>query len=727
VHVGATIHEQRCLDLVRLSISLVFMLVFVSSATAGPTLFEYGPKVAPRPAEQLALGTCDVHVELDGAIAEVAMHQQIRNGGTAPLGAAYELELPAAARVIGLDFGGAAVGVSAQHEVALIDDPNILGPDPAVMRQLGAPVHGRTRYRVLAQPLEPGQVATMTLRWTAVAAIAGSALHVTLPGGEPCAATLHATPGPGATVRALQPGAKFSIAADDVVVGADLELAGHDPIAWLQTSPLGNGFTAQALTVIAPPLRAPPVAAPRVVLLIDTSRSMELVGRDRVRALVHAIGTALPAHAQLQAVAFGRTATRLLDSWQEPTAAVLAALDGALAHHGVDGGSDPALAFAAAHELLGTADHGLVVAITDAAFVDVADDALVAALASRPADVDVHAIAISPVHMRPPSTVALRAAVTHYGGSYDEVGADELDAMLGSAASWLRPAWVDLAARGVTKLPYELRAGDGTVVTSIAHAHAAPIVITARSESQLAVTAHLGPQAPVAALALAVATADDFGQGAAAEAAHERALLHDPAVDELTDLAVLARSGRVAKSRHEMIAGGGTYTRSIALADPAFEPVTYPGAGISAGSALDRDSIERLLQLQLQPRVFACYQHALPRAPKLAGTATFELQLGRGEVQRATLIGLGDAAFDACLLDTAYSLEPPMPTPGVNVDDRTIVHYPLTFTVNADKPYVFPGDADSTTPIDIDAVKGGVPHPPIHVDPSLPLSGLPSP
>ena len=63
--------------------------------------------------------------------------------------------------------------------------------------------------------------------------------------------------------------------------------------------------------------------------------------------------------------------------------------------------------------------------------------------------------------------------------------------------------------------------------------------------------------------------------------------------------------------------------------------------------------------------------------------------------------------------------------PAYNSDDRSIVNYPLTFQIHEQHPLVIPGDADSSSPLDIDAIKGGPP--PRHVTPGdtkNPLGGL---
>jgi hypothetical protein len=71
-------------------------------------------------------------------------------------------------------------------------------------------------------------------------------------------------------------------------------------------------------------------------------------------------------------------------------------------------------------------------------------------------------------------------------------------------------------------------------------------------------------------------------------------------------------------------------------------------------------------------------------------------------------------------------MTPPLPNPEYNIDDRTLVNYPLTFTVRAREAFVIAGDADSSSPLDIDKIKGGVPgRKPVKAgDTSTPLGDL---
>src|SRR5690606_5578281 len=122
----------------------------------------------------------------------------------------------------------------------------------------------------------------------------------------------------------------------------------------------------------------------------------------------------------------------------------------------------------------------------------------------------------------------------------------------------------------------------------------------------------------------------------------------------------------------------GRYERVIAFDDPK-PSLAAAAPGPAAGpSAIALPTLERLFRDQLQPRAYACYQRALGRNAKLAGTVYFQLRMGRGEVTEVTLTGIGDPPLEACLLDAAYRLTPPLPDFSVNADDQTIANYPLT-------------------------------------------------
>ena len=642
--------------------------------------------------------SCEIDVQFRGAVVEGELRQHLANTAAVPIAALGELALPANARLVGFavqhDHGvfEQALVVPSRMTTEHVTSDQVLGADPALVTALPD-----DRFRILLQPLEPESELTVITRWTTLADIHGGALHVVLPGGEHCRGTVHASAGPGASIARIlvdnQPVSNHATAplvlgATDTDLAAELRFKSTRPLVWTQTEPAGDGTSAQAITIVAP---SPKLAPRRVVFVVDGSRSMELVGAHVVKRVVATIAKSLPAGTELDAIVFDRTPTRVHGKLE----AIEQAIDD---HHG-GSGSDAAAAFAVAHEIIGNGPAAIVL-VTDGVLGEQPPTALAQALASTPAAVDVHAIVLSPGRMHDPSGELLRTTVATYGGSYTEIPLAALDAAL--ARFQLAPAWLDLAAPGLA-LPPQLAAGTGITRTRVG-AHLAKIELVARQDKPIKIAAVAAGAASIAELADAP---------------------RRPSVDDGHAFAVLASAGKVAKNRRAMVAGGGPYTRMIEIDDPPLLPILRTGqATVSGGSALDRETLQRLFRVNLQPAAFACYQRALARAPTLAGTAQFRLEIGRGELTRATIAGFGDAAFDACLADAAYQITPPLPNPDYNVDDRTLVNYPLTFSVRENKPLVIPGDADSSSPLDIEAIQGGPPRVIHPGDTSTPLGNL---
>jgi hypothetical protein len=333
--------------------------------------------------------------------------------------------------------------------------------------------------------------------------------------------------------------------------------------------------------------------------------------------------------------------------------------------------------------------------------------------------------------MRSPDAQPLRSAINRIGGSYTELDVGELDTALSAFDDWLRPSWLDMHLSITDKkldivdaklsvsdqLPRELRAGSGVVITSISDMPRRPL-LTGRTTKPIKVSAVNGPSAPIAELALSRATHTDIVDLPTLRSRH-------PVVDEHHTFVVLSTQGKIANSRRQVTANGGPFTRMVTLDDPEL-PAEKRSVATNAvgGSSIDRNALEVMFKTQLQPAAFACYQRALARLPKLAGTAQFYLEIGRGETTHAKVTGLGDATLDACLVDAAYAVTPALPNPSYNSDDRTIANYPLTFSVREQKAFVIAGDADSSSPLDIDSIQGGVPVKIKAGDTSTPLGNL---
>lgn len=747
-----------------LTLGLVVGLALGSTtlAHAEATLDEYGGSDAPHPAHQLVSAACDLDVDLRGAVATVELRDHIANPGPAALAASYEFDLPPGAALIGaaLKQDGAplpALAVPAQFSTTTVDASGVLGPDPLIVQAV--PTGGEPRYRAVLQPIAPGHEVSLVARYATVGELRGGALHLVLParpsgtGFTSCHGTLRTTLGPSARVRNLRIAgadagprttAGFTVASAPVAIDLDLELAGGDPIVWTQTENLGVGWSATLVTVIAPPIRAQPGVsgvngASRALFVIDGSRSMDLVGRHRVAQVMHAVANALPSDTSVDAILYDRTAARILGEFRPPNADTLAALDAGLRNHPAGNGSNLVAAFELAHTALADArGQPMVIVISDGVLGDTDGAALSQALDAKASTLDVHAILLDPAHTRSPNADAIRAPINRYGGTLVEVDSDNLDDALTGVDDWLRPAALELSlGPGMhVAIPDQVRAGSGFTRTYLHRETAPALTLTGHGEAPFRVAAKPGPAAPIAQLALAQTTDDNFttipdpsdAQLASAHQLRTRARALHPADDDEHAFAVLAQAGQVAANRRAMIRGGGPYQRTVALADPAFPPpaatTAQPGPG---PSAIAKITLERLFRDQLAPRAYACYQRALGHSPKLVGTAYFEIHLGRGEVSQVEISGLGDPAFDACLLDAAYALQPPLPDFTVNADDQTLARYPLSFSVRDDHPLILPGDADSSSPLDIDAIQGGAPdrRQPIRVDAATPLGNLP--
>lgn len=702
---------------------LVWPILAVTAGIAHADAWsEYGTGVPLRPASQLVEASCEIDVTLTGAIASVEQRVRLTNPGVEPLAATSELALPAGAQLVALEVkhgGGKAEPALAvaPHKAERVSSPAVLGADPAFLEAL-QPAAGRPRFRLIVQPLATEHEATITTRWTHAATIRGGALRLVLPGrdGKPCRGTVHAKPGPGTSSARVRVAGKesttrtFTLEATDLAIDVDLGFARNEPVVWSQTESLGDGWTAQAITVLAPPARA--TAAKRVLFVVDGSRSMELIGRHRVKQVVRTLAGTLTKGTEVEAIIYDRNAQRVLGAWKPIDATQLAAIETTIDTRIAGNGSNAAAALALAQQLIvGTRGETQIVVVTDGV---IGDSPLTSALGSVQAEL--HGIVLTHARMRDPNAAPLRDAVHYAGGSYSELDVEELDSALATLDDWLRPSWLNVALDPPTRVSSELRAGAGFVVMRIEKRPRKPQLSLAKRKP---IAARAAPAAPIAELVL---VHGDHTEPTPEELVTLRS--RHPVADAEHPFVVLATAGKIAKQRRTVTASGGPFTRMVALADPSFPPEVRQAQTQTGGSAIDRDALVLLFKTQLQPAAFACYQRALARSPALAGTVQFQLEIGRGETTYAAVTGLGDATFDACLVDAAYTVTPALPNPAYNNDDRTLVSYPLTFSIREQKPFVIAGDADSSSPLDIDAIKGGVPVRVKAGDTSTPLGNL---
>ena len=714
---------------------LAVALLAVSTVAHATTFDEYAYGRAPRPATQLFEASCDLAIELRGTVASVELRQRIVNPGPTALAARHGFTLPRGAVVTGFRAKGqgapeTALAVPAGLETAMVGASDVLGADPAVLV-----AREPDTYEITIQPIEPDRELVLTTHYLVIADAQRGTLHLELPSRSAagkltaCKGVLRASAGPGAKIKRILVGgvaagtrgtAPFVVDANAVALDVELQIAGREPIVWTQTQPLGGGWSASLVTVLAPRIEA--AIAKRVVFLVDTSRSMDLVGRHNVIKVIRAVGNALPAGAEVEAIVYDRTAQRVYGEFRSASPGNMAVLEGALLRHASQNGSDLVAAYRLVKQALtSTRGAALLVTITDGVTAELGPNALAAALDLPSATVDVHTIVLDPGTTRSPGADTLRAPVATLGGSFVELAVDQLDRGLAAIDHVLRPSARELTL-GDVEIPREVHSGGG-FTSAFVHKTGTRVTLTGRAERPFRITPRSGPVVPIAALALARADTDALGANLA------RATARFPIADATRAFAVLATQGRIAKSRRAMVEGGGRYERVVAIDDPASPPIAGTAPATTVASAIAKDTLERLFRDQLQPKAYACYQRALGANTKLAGTARFKFRMGRGEITDVQLAGLGDAALDACLLDAAYLLSPPIPDFRINADDQTIANYPLTFSRRADQAVIVLGDADSASPIDIDAIQGGLPVPgrPVKVDARTPLGGMRAP
>ncbi len=727
-------------------------------ARAEASLDEYAPALARRPAEQLYEASCDLDLELRGAVASVSVRQRIVNPGPGPesLAASYELDLPKGATITGFSLRGAAgveqaLAVPGDLHSVSVAARSVLGADPGVLVAL--PPGSTAEYAVRLQPIEPDHDVVITLRYTALAEIRDSALRLVLPGRTgagkltACRGSIRAAAGPGASIQRIRvdgkqttgAAASFTLDTAPAVIETELAFAGNEPVVWTQTEPLGDGWSATLVTVVAPPVRTITPAPRRALFVIDGSRSMELVGRHNVSKVIRAVAQALPAGTEVEAIIYDRASRRVFGAWQPPSAQSFAAIDAAVTGHAAVNGSDVLGAFKLAHDAItdGSRSTTIVIAISDGVTGDVDAATLTRALDSQTSAVDVLAIVLDPARTKRPGAAALRSQVNLYGGAFVEVNVDELDGALEVVDGWLRPSWLELEL-GDAAISASLTAGSGLTRARIHRGTAFHHMLTGHGASVIRIAPKAAPAASVAALVLAATTEEAFlldpdpteADRRRAAGLRSNAVAGHPYVSDHLALAVLTATGKVARARRAMVKGGGPYERIVAVADPTDRSTgTQGAAGAPAppsASAIAKITLERLFREQLQPRAYACYQRALGTSPKLEGTVRFDFRLGRGEITEVTLTGLGEARVDACLLDAAYAIQLPLPDFTINVDDQTLAHYPLTFKLADSKPVIVLGDADSSSPLDIEAIEGGVPikRGKTKIDASTPLGNL---
>ena len=119
--------------------------------------------------------------------------------------------------------------------------------------------------------------------------------------------------------------------------------------------------------------------------------------------------------------------------------------------------------------------------------------------------------------------------------------------------------------------------------------------------------------------------------------------------------------------------------------------------GIQRKGYLDRKIFRHYLTTRVLPRARVCYNHALRRDPGQAGRATMQMEVAKGEVMLAELLGAKYEAPDEkltnCLREAAWALD----IPAGELDDKIyVLRYPIRLVAPEDggRPDVVEGLSD---------------------------------
>ncbi len=209
-------------------------------------------------------GVRNSDIELRGAVAVVELRQRIQNPGAAPLAASLEHELPAGAQVTGLSIregsapAAAALPVDAHSPSIRGASPGIDGVDPRSARACPAAASTSSCNRSGAAAMSSSRRATWRPQSRGPA---GSRLVLPGRAGAAGAASCRvrsARPrGQALAVRVIRVGgaetagarAALALGAPDLI-HAELAIASAQPIAWVQTQPLADGWSKRRFVMV---------------------------------------------------------------------------------------------------------------------------------------------------------------------------------------------------------------------------------------------------------------------------------------------------------------------------------------------------------------------------------------------------------------------------------------------------------------------------------------------
>ncbi|ACY18436.1 VWA domain-containing protein [Haliangium ochraceum] len=525
----------------------------------------------------------------------------------------------------------------------------------------------------------------------------------------------------------------------DLIIEATLDFGGStQPVLGFARVPLPGAAGAVAVAALSPlPRGEHTLGYERVLLVLDVSRSLERAGLAAADAVVGTLLANIPAQTQVEAVLFDRTPRRLFQRFRDNSAEVREQITAALRPDALANGSDLGAALEMTRQVLlntplplrpaeglerGHHAATLVVLVTDGmtplaltprrALDRLGRDVL--------ADASIAAVTLVPDEAPAPASDegALALLARKSSGRAITVRLSEATSRaqaLGAALSRPAPLTevdIDLGRdRGVRldgiDIPSVLEPGQGFVALGLfrgplpetvelsALAQGRPLRIGSRRDEALARAC--APLALVRPLAedSPVWSADAEGAARATEESRRRlvaAARQAGVVTRVSSLVAVDGRDRFARDRLNMTRNWGP-SAFLRMPPPAerdgyvhraFKRRVVPDVHAvdtppRRTGQLDRHILERLLARHVKPLARACYQDALRRDPKLAGSMLVALELARGEVQLAEIerSTFPQSKLEACVIDAAYRI--PVPRVALGDDPETIhvVRYPL--------------------------------------------------
>ncbi|MBE7451139.1 MAG: VWA domain-containing protein [Kofleriaceae bacterium] len=671
---------------------------------------------APTPVDEAG---CEVTVELDGPLARVREIHRLVPAGSAPTAAAYRAELAAAAIVDGfavLVAGREQAGVVVAHDGEAAPAPARLGL-PADLGVLTVDHAGaRPAIDVRVYPVLPAAVTGFTVRWSAPLELADGRMSLTLPARgaaanlSRCAVRVEARAGGGvrgwAGVRAggVWLGAGGRVAGGVTGAPPDRELrieaaprwSGDAPVLAAAHADLG-GRVVSTLGIYVPHQserrRGPP---PRLLFVLDASRSLGDEGRRAAVALVESLGRALPAGTPVEAVLFDRTPRRALGAWAAADRGGLGRVVKALRDAPAAGGTDLASALRLASELLGDAPAQVVIVTDGVLPLDHTPATLLGHFPVATDRVTVDVVVPLGRGAALPEHRALDVLTTTFHGRVVAVAADQPPpaALLardhgigGLALEELRLHDVDRRL-DVDDLPAVIAAGAGVTLTATLDRRPRRLTLRATRGERPVTVAAIALPGGAERLAVAAARGVDAGADTEADDADAAATLaavrgHGVIVPGLAAV-VLDPRGAGGAERLALARRTGLFMPVPPPAPPpptpapaAAPPTAPPGPGPIAGE-LPRLSVLQALRDQLVPRLRQCYREELRRAPRLGGALVIELEIARGEVMAVHLEGDHfPEAFIGCVDRAGHEVTTPTYALGGEPDTVYVIRKPI--------------------------------------------------